>query len=287
MRVFSSASRAILHALRVRDAPPAVGRPAPVAEPPLPGLIPSRPRAKRPRPGVIAPLSRVSGSGAERLSPAAPQTGPDAPSPCRPARFRPRAPQFPARPAPLPRREAHIRRSVAPLPRPAQSSPDGNGSMTAPTCNGRPSIRPRTAPMPCHRVRTRHRTAPSVRSQPERRPSHRGAPNQGGMRFQSRGYPTPTIPGYLLQMQRRPARPSGAIVEERAFQPQTAQSIMMRRNAVRSFRGVSLRRLLTLIGLDSFGCRYLSSPVRRTSSTVPPCSIHILRARHKSSRPLI
>lgn len=106
--------------------PRAVGRPAPVAEPPLPGLIPSRPRAKRPRPGVIAPLSRVSGSGAERLSPAAPQTGPDAPSPCRPARFRPRAPQFPARPAPLPPREAHIRRSPAPLPRPAQRLLAGN-----------------------------------------------------------------------------------------------------------------------------------------------------------------
>lgn len=125
MRVFSSASRAILHALRVRDAPPAVGRPAPAGEPPLPGLIPSRPRAKRPRPGVIAPLSRVSGSGAERLSPPAPLAGPDAPSPCRPAPFRPRAPQFPARSAPLPRREAHIRRSPAPLPRPAQNSRDG------------------------------------------------------------------------------------------------------------------------------------------------------------------
>lgn len=125
MRVISSASRAILHALRVRDALPAVGRPAPVGEPPLPGLIPSRPRAKRPRPGVIAPLSRVSGFGAERLSPAAPQTGSDAPSPCRPARFRPRAPQFPARSAPLPRREAHIRRSPARLTRPPQNSRDG------------------------------------------------------------------------------------------------------------------------------------------------------------------
>ncbi len=126
MRVFSSASRAILHALRVRDAPPAVGRPAPVADPALSKLISPPPRADRPGPGVVSPLSRVPPCTSRFDSRNARQTLRTSRPLSRNTALLPRASHFPARPRRLSPRSFRLPRAPARFPRSARRDKEGN-----------------------------------------------------------------------------------------------------------------------------------------------------------------